>query len=161
VGFSVRGVPAGGKVLAGRITRAFRNMPAPPPVLSLPLRAALGRFSAATAAQVHRLQLGLAELLLAHAPPAASAQLALALGFIEGRVPAQALHEARQDCWTYVGSLACGCSVADSASAHAVMICLETDDAAHSPDGLSEQLERALRCGATEAELLRLLSNWD
>ncbi len=123
------------------------------------LHAALGRFSAASAAQVHRLQLELARLLLAHAPPAASAQLDLALGFVDGRVAATALHEARQDCWTYVGSLACGCSIADSASAHAVMTCLETDDAAHSPDGLAEQLERALRCGATEAELLRVLGS--
>jgi len=132
-------------------------MPAPPTVVTPELQAALRRFSGATAAQVHRLQLGFAELLLAHAPPAASAQLGLALGFLEGRVPAEALHEARQDCWTYVGSLACGCSVADSASAHAVMICLETDDSAHSPDSLAEQLERALRCGATEAELLHAL----
>jgi hypothetical protein len=127
--------------------------------LSPELRAALERFAGATAAQVHRLQLGLAELLLAHAPPSASGQLGLALGFIEGRVPAEALHEARQDCWTYVGSLACGCSVADSASAHAIMTCLETDAAAHSPDGLSEQLERALRCGAMEADLLHVLGN--
>jgi len=125
--------------------------------LSPELGAALARFSGANAAQVHRLQLGLAELLLAHAPPSAAAQLELAAGFIEGRIPAEALHEARQDCWTYVGSLACGCSVADSASAHAIMTCLETGDAAHSPSGLAEQLERALRCGATEPELLRVL----
>jgi hypothetical protein len=129
------------------------------PLLSAELQLALGRFAGATVAQVHGLQLGLAQLLLAHAPPAASGQLALARGFLEGRVPAGALHEARQDCWTYVGSLACGCSVADSASAHAVMTCLETDDAAHSPDGLAEQLERALRCGATETELLRVLGS--
>lgn len=133
-------------------------MPAPLPRLSVALSAALQRFSAASSAQVHRLQLALAELLLAHAPPAASAQLELARGFIEGRIPAESLHEARQDCWTYVGSLACGCSVADSASAHALMTCLETDDAAHSPAGLAEQVERALRSGASEAELLRTLS---
>lgn len=134
-------------------------MAGPTPQLSPTLRAALGRLREATAAQVHRVQLGVAQLLLAHAPPAAAGQLELALGFLEGRVPAEALHEARQDCWTYVGSLACGCSVADSASAHAVMTCLETDAAAHSPDGLAEQLERALRCGATEADLLRVLGS--
>jgi hypothetical protein len=134
-------------------------MPAPFAALSPDLHVALGRFAAATPVQVHRLQLGLAHLLLGHAPPAAAEQLALALGFIEGRVPAGALHEARQDCWTYVGSLACGCSLADSASAHAVMTCLETDDGAHSPDGLAEQLERALRCGATEPDLLRVLGS--
>jgi hypothetical protein len=101
----------------------------------------------------------LAQLLLAHAPPSASGQLDLAQGFIEGRAPPEALHEARQDCWTYVGSLACGCSVADSASAHAIMTCLETDAAAHAPDRLAEQLERALRCGAAEADLLRVLGS--
>jgi len=132
-------------------------MPAANEPFSPELRAALLRVQGATAAQVHRLQLAFAQLLLAHAPPAAAEQLALASGFLEGRVPAGALHEARQDCWTYVGSLACGCSVADSASAHAIMTCLETDAAAHSPAGLAEQLERALRCGATEAELLGVL----
>jgi hypothetical protein len=133
-------------------------MAAPLPQLSPELRAALGRFTGATATEVHRRKLGMAKLLLAHAPPSASAQLELALGFIEGRIGAEALREARQDCWTYVGSLACGCSLADSASAHAIMTCLETDDGAHSPSSLSEQLERALRCGASEPELLQVLA---
>jgi hypothetical protein len=106
---------------------------------------------------VHRLQLRLAELLLSHAPPGATGQLELALGFVEGRADASALHEARQDCWTYVGSLACGCSVADSASAHAIMVCLETDPTAHSPAALAEQVERSLRCGASEADVLGVL----
>jgi len=132
-------------------------MLAPTDALSPRLRGALERFRAATPAQVHRLQVSFAELLLPHAPPVAAEQLALARDFIEGRVPARALHEARQDCWTYVGSLACGCSVADSASAHAIMTCLETSEAAHSPEGLVEQLERALRCGATEDDLLGAL----
>jgi hypothetical protein len=123
------------------------------------LATALARFAGASARQVHRLQLGLAELLLDHAPPSASAQLQLASAFIEGQVPASALHEARQDCWTYVGSLACGCSIADSVSAHAIMTCLETEDTAHSVAGLAEQLERALRCGATESELLQVLGS--
>ncbi len=121
------------------------------------LRAALGRFDGAGAEQVHRLQLSLARLLLGHAPPSAPGQLALALDFVEGRASPAALHEARQDCWIYVGSLACGCSVADSASVHAIMTCLETDDAAHSPLSLAEQVERSLRGGAAEAEVLAVL----
>lgn len=125
--------------------------------LSSGLLVALGRFSGSTPAQVHRVQLAVARLLLAHAAPQASEQLALALGFIDGHVSADALRDARQDCWTYVGSLACGCSVADSASAHAIMACLETNDAAHSPEALAEQVERARRCGATETELLDVL----
>jgi len=132
-------------------------MPSDLPLLSPPLKAELGRFSSATVAQVHRLQLGLAQLVLEQAPPGAVGQWQLALGFVEGRVPAAALHEARQDCWTYVGSLACGCSIADSASAHAIMTCLETDDSAHAPGGLAEQVERSLRCGATEAAVLGVL----
>lgn len=106
---------------------------------------------------MHRLQLRLAELLLDHAPPGATSQLELALGFVEGRTEAAALHEARQDCWTYVGSLACGCSIADSASAHAIMVCLETDATAHFPAALVEQVERSLRCGASEADVLAVL----
>jgi acyl-CoA reductase-like NAD-dependent aldehyde dehydrogenase len=124
---------------------------------SAQLHAELVRFAEAKVPQVHRLQLRLAELLLNHAPPGATGQLELALGFVEGRTAAAALHEARQDCWTYVGSLACGCSVADSASAHAIMVCLETDATAHSPAALVEQVERSLRCGASEADVLGVL----
>jgi hypothetical protein len=132
-------------------------MPSDLPLLSPRLKAELGRFSSATVEQVHRLQLSLARLVLDQAPPGAIGQLDLALGFVEGRVSATALHEARQDCWTYVGSLACGCSIADSASAHAIMTCLETDDSAHAQSGLLEQVERTLRCGATEAAVLGVL----
>lgn len=127
------------------------------PLLSPLLKTELGRFSSATVEQIHRLQLALAILVLDQAPPGAEGSLQLARGFLDGRVPAAALHEARQDCWTYVGSLACGCSIADSASAHAIMTCLETDDSAHVPSGLSEQVERSLRCGATEAAVLDVL----
>jgi hypothetical protein len=43
-------------------------MAAPSPQLSPELRAALGRFTGATATEVHRRKLGVAKLLLAHAP---------------------------------------------------------------------------------------------
>ena len=125
--------------------------------LSPDLAAELERLAVARVPQVHRLQLQLAGLLLDHAPPGANGQLELALGFVEGRTGAAALHEARQDCWTYVGSLACGCSIADSASAHAIMVCLEAVATAHSPAALVEQVERSLRCGATEADVLGVL----
>ena len=131
--------------------------PSPSSRLSPDLQAELLRFAGANVSQVHRLQLRLAELLLSYAPPGAAGQLELAHGFVEGRTAAAALHEARQDCWTYVGSLACGCSVADSASAHAIMICLETDPGAHSPAALVEQVERSLRSGAAEADVLGVL----
>lgn len=91
------------------------------------------------------------------APPAAAQQLDLAEAFIEGRAESAELTEARQDCWTYVGSLACGCSLADSASAHAIMTCLETSPDAHGPQALREQVERVLRCGVEDARVLRVL----
>ena len=75
----------------------------------------------------------------------------------EGRASAAELRDARQDCWTYVGSLACGCSISDSASAHAVMTCLEPDDAAHVGSLLLEQVERVRRCGASQAQILAVL----
>jgi len=127
------------------------------PPLSAEITAALGAHAQATPADVQRLQVGLARLVLGQAPPSAPAQLDLALAFIEGRASAADLKEAQQDCWTYVGSLACGCSVADSASAHAIMSCLETDSAAHSPSVLTEQVHKVLRCGVAQAPILAVL----
>lgn len=124
---------------------------------STELRARLAAFGAASPSAIHRLQVGLAHLALEQAPPAASGQLTLALAFIEGRATAAELIDARQDCWTYVGSLACGCSIADSASAHSIMTCLETDAASHSPAALAEQAERILRCGVDEARVVAVL----
>src|SRR6478736_1174489 len=96
------------------------------PAFSPALSDALEALSGLDSARVHRLQVGLAELVLPQAPPGAAAQLELARAFIEGRAQPAALRDAQQDCWSYVGSLACGCSVSDSASAHAIMTCLET-----------------------------------
>ena len=121
------------------------------------IRRALERFAALGPAAVHVLQVGLAELALEHAPPAAASQLALARQFIEGRVSPAELKDAKQDSWTYVGSLACGCSLADSASAHAILTCLEAEPAAHTPAALLEQVERILRCGVSEARILGVL----
>src|SRR5258706_12605739 len=118
-----------------------------PSSLSPALRAALEPLSGLEAARVHRLQVGLAELVLPQAPPNAPAQLELALAFIEGPADPSRLRDARQDCWSYVGPAACGCSVSDSASAHAIMTCLETDRSAHGPRALAEQAERVARCG--------------
>ncbi len=91
------------------------------------------------------------------ASPSAPQQLALATAFIEGRARREELTEAQRDCWTYVGSLACGCSMADSASAHAILICLEAAADAHAAPALREQVERVLRCGVDERAVLRVL----
>jgi hypothetical protein len=132
-------------------------MRGPEPQLSPEILAALGTHAHAPVVEVHRLQIALARLVLEQAPPAAASQLALAHAFLENRASATELKEARQDCWVHVGSLACGCSVADSASAHAIMTCLETDDAAHASGTLVEQVERVLRCGAPELGILGVL----
>jgi hypothetical protein len=106
---------------------------------------------------VHRLQVGLAGLVVEQAAPGAPQQLALAAAFIEGHASSAALTDAQQDCWTYVGSLACGCSLADSAAAHALLTCLEPRSEAHSPRALREQVERVLSCGVDEAPVLAVL----
>jgi hypothetical protein len=92
------------------------------------------------------------------ASPAAPQHLALATAFIEGRARREELTEAQQDCWTYVGSLACGCSMADSASAHAILICLEASPDAHAALALREQVERVLRCAVAESSVLAILA---
>ncbi|HVY30966.1 MAG TPA: hypothetical protein VHB79_30615 [Polyangiaceae bacterium] len=126
--------------------------------LSRALCAALEALSGLDSAQVHRLQVGLAELVLPQAPPGAAAQLELARAFIEGRAEPAALRDAQQDCWSYVGSLACGCSVSDSASAHAIMTCLETSPAAHEVSALREQVERVARCGVADVKIITVIS---
>jgi len=133
-------------------------MPGDLPQVSPEILGALAAWAAAPSEAVHRLQVALAGLVLDQAPPAAASQLALALAFIDKRASAAELKEARQDCWVYVGSLACGCSLADSASAHAIMSCLETEEAAHTSGALREQVERVLRCGVPEPRILRVLS---
>lgn len=129
--------------------------------LSPALRAALEALSGLGPARVHRLQVGLAELVLPQAPPGAVGQLELARAFIEGRAEPAALREAQQDCWTYVGSLACGCTVSDSASAHAIMTCLETSPSARDGAALREQVERVARCGVSEQQIIAVLSRVD
>jgi hypothetical protein len=131
------------------------------PRFSPEIQEALAALATLPARAAHLLQVGLAKLVLEQAPPAAASQLDLALAFIDGRATAAELKEARQDCWVYVGALACGCSLADSASAHAVMTCLETDDAAHAGGTVADQVERVLRCGAPEWRVLGVLRGLD
>ena len=107
---------------------------------------------------MHELELGLASLLLDHAPVAAREQLELAARYLAGEASLVELRSAQQDCWTYVGSLACGCSVADSASGAAFLACLNGDEGAHTAVALAEQVERVLRAGASEAQILALLA---
>lgn len=125
--------------------------------LSPAIQRALRCSAGARPDQVHRLQVGLARLVLDQAPPTAPQQLELAVAFIEGRSTRADLQEAKQDLWTYIGSLACGCSIADSASAHAIMSCLETDEASHGPAALTEQVIKVLRCGVSEISILSVL----
>jgi hypothetical protein len=91
----------------------------------------------------------------------AEQQLELAAAFLRGAASARDLKSAQQDCWSYVGSLACGCSVADSASGAAFLACLEGDPSAHSPAALAEQVTRALRAGASDSAVLAVLARRD
>jgi hypothetical protein len=110
------------------------------------LAALLSHLPTLAPARVHALELALAELLLGLSPPEATLQLALARRYLAGEATKTELIEAQRDCWTYVGSLACGCSIADSASAEAIMACLASSDDAHGPGALAEQVKRVLRC---------------
>ncbi|HEY6078337.1 MAG TPA: hypothetical protein VIW29_06015 [Polyangiaceae bacterium] len=91
------------------------------------------------------------------APPGSAQQLALAQRFLDGEKLEPELAEAKQECWTYVGSLACGCSLTDSASAHVLLVCLETTPDSHHLGALTEQVERVLRCGVPLAQVLTAL----
>jgi hypothetical protein len=107
---------------------------------------------------VHERELLLARLLLAHGPAGAQQILQLARDFLDGLATAEELRSAQQDCWAYVGSVACACSVADSAAGAAFLACLESDGAAHTPAALAEQARRALQAGVAELEVLAVLA---
>ncbi len=126
--------------------------------LSAAIEAALRLHVGSSPREVHSLQIRLARLLLQHGPPAVAEQLRLAEAFLLGEVSAAELRGAEQDLWTYVGSLACGCSVADSASGAAFLVCLAAETSSHTPAALAEQAERALRAGAPEQAVLAVLA---
>jgi len=134
-----------------------RRDPAHPMAIPAELEALARTFAEVSPSTLHRLKLDLAKLVMLQAPPSAQNQLALAERFLEGGASAEALSDARQDAWAYIGSLACYCSATDSASAQAVLSCLESDAAAHTPQSLREQLERVLRCGVAQPAIARVL----
>ena len=119
---------------------------------------ALSLHAASDSRSLHELEVGLARLLLPHGPADAQRQLELAAVFVRGAAAARDLKSAQQDCWSYVGSLACGCSVADSASGAAFLACLEPEPSAHTPAALAEQVTRALRAGASADAILAVLA---
>jgi hypothetical protein len=127
-------------------------------VITPSVQEALALHAPASSNAVHELELRLAALLLEHAPVGSREQLELAGRYLAGQADSDELRSAQQDCWTYVGSLACGCSVADSASGAAFLACLNGDASAHTASALAEQAERALRAGATEAQVLAVLA---
>jgi hypothetical protein len=119
---------------------------------------ALTLHAQASSSAVHELELRLAALLLEHAPVGGREQLELAERYLAGQADLAELRSAQQDCWSYVGSLACGCSVADSASGAAFLACLNGDAGAHTALALAEQAERALRAGVSEEQVLAVLT---
>ena len=109
------------------------------------------------ARELHRLKVALAELVLRVAEPAAFRQLEVARRFLESGATAAELADARQDCWTHIGSLACYCTPSDSLASQAILCCLEADESQHAPVSLSEQVLRVLRCGVPAEHVLRTL----
>lgn len=121
------------------------------------LEALLSHLPPLSPLRVHALEIALAEMLLGLSPPEATLQLALARRYVAGGATKDELIEAQRDCWTYVGSLACGCSVADSASADAIMACLATAEDAHGPGALADQVKRVLRCDIEPDQVRQVL----
>lgn len=111
-----------------------------------PIREAASLFVGAPPSRVHRAKIELSKLVLSDAPPQALNQLQLAERFLSGDASGAELASAKTDVWTYIGSLACYCTVSDSASAQAVLSCLEHEDSHHRADSLLEQAERVRRC---------------
>lgn len=107
--------------------------------------------------ELHRLKIALAELVLRAAEPDASRQLEIARLYLESGATAAELADARQDCWTHIGSLACYCTPTDSLASQAILCCLEAEQSQHTPASLSEQAARVLRCGAPAELVLRAL----
>jgi hypothetical protein len=127
------------------------------PLITPSVQEALALHAGASSAVVHELELRLAGLLRDHAPAGGREQLEVAERYLAGQADLAELRSAQQDCWSYVGSLACGCSVADSTSGAAFLACLNGDPSAHTTLALAEQAERALRAGASEAQVLAVL----
>ena len=115
------------------------------------------RHASASPRAIWQLEIELARLVLSQAPPSAVGQLELAERFLRGSADVHDLTDARQDAWIYIGSLACYCTRNDSASAAAVLACLEPDESQHTYGPLLEQLQRLQLCGVPEAETLRVL----
>jgi hypothetical protein len=138
---------------------ATARTPPPDPESSALVEAALRRHERATPHTLHRLKLALAKLVASTASPSAQNQLGLVERFLEGRALAAELSDAKQDAWAYIGSLACYCSRTDSASAQAVLSCLEADDAAHTFASLREQAARVAACGIESAALIPALED--
>jgi hypothetical protein len=121
------------------------------------VQAALTRFASANARAIHRAQVALAELVTDLGPPGSVQHLELASRFVNGESVQGDLAEAKQECWVYVGSLACGCSVTDSLSAHVMLTCLEAAPESHAASALGEHVERVLRCGVSVERVLDVL----
>lgn len=128
-------------------------------ILSARIEAALSLHGATPGRAVHALEIELGRLLAPHGPPGAEQQLAVARAFLDGAASRAELKSAQQDCWTHVGSLACGCSVADSAAGAAFLACLEADESSHTVATLTEQVTRALRAGIAESDVLGVLAS--
>jgi hypothetical protein len=117
------------------------------------------RYEWARPRALHRSKIALARLVASEAPPQALQQLELAAEYVRGNASAEELARARQDSWAYIGSLACYCSVSDSASSQAILNCLESDDGAHTLTSLIEHSQLVVECGVSEDRIVEALAH--
>jgi hypothetical protein len=117
------------------------------------------RYERARPRALHRSKIALARLVASEAPPQALQQLELAAEYVRGNASAEELARARQDSWAYIGSLACYCSVSDSASSQAILNCLESDDGAHTLTSLIEHSQLVVECGVSEDRIVEALAH--
>jgi hypothetical protein len=128
--------------------------------MSLPaeIDAAVARRASPGGRAVHRTQIELAKLILGNGPPGAIHHLELAERFLAHAASAAELAEAQRDIWAHTSSVACGCSVADSASAQLILNCLAPNELEHTKAALREHVTRVLECGVSEEAVLRVLA---
>lgn len=107
---------------------------------------------------VQRVKRRLLELARPSLPPVAFPLLELVDRYLEGEPLEGELAEGRADVWAQVGTLACYCSVDDSAALRSVLAVLETDEGAHAPSSLERFAEDVAILGVAPAAIERELS---
>lgn len=101
---------------------------------------------------VHRAKAELLETVRSSLPPFAQRLLPLVQRYLDGEAVEHELREGRADVWAHLGTLACYCTVDESASLRSVLSALESEVGAHDEASLEGFLRDLALVGAsTEA----------